>query len=114
MKLYTHAEVLTVFPGLKGRTLQSWCDKKLIRPKRDTSGSGYYRLYSYENLVQIGIVRNLFMVGLSLATIRHTKGFLGGKFDGGFFSINSLGVVLTIQISRGSIMEQINKGLERL
>lgn len=72
---FTHSDVLKIFPWLKARTIISWAERELIRPVLDASGRGSSRVYSYVNIMEIGIVSELLHYGIPFlliqATMRH-------------------------------------------
>ncbi len=57
--------------GISYRQLDYWARTDLIRPSvADASGSGTQRLYSYQDLVQLKIIKQLLEAGLSLKAVR--------------------------------------------
>jgi hypothetical protein len=70
MKLYTHKEVLRIFPNLKTRTLISWSEKGLMSPAIEADGTGSMRRYSFKNLIEIGVIRELIDYRFSHDVIR--------------------------------------------
>ena len=59
MKEYRSKEITRLL-GVGTNQLSHWCTKGLIRPdKREASGSESYHLFSFKNLVEIAIIREL-------------------------------------------------------
>ncbi len=57
--------------GITYRQLDYWARTDFIRPAlADASGSGSQRLYSYQDLVQLRIIKQLLAGGLSLKAVR--------------------------------------------
>lgn len=57
--------------GITYRQLDYWARTDLIRPSlADAAGSGSQRLYSYQDLVQLRIIKQLLAGGLSLKAVR--------------------------------------------
>ena len=62
---FSHSNILQIFPKIKVRSLISWSERKLIIPIQDAAGRGSSRIYSYSNLIEIGIISELFRYSLS-------------------------------------------------
>ncbi len=57
--------------GISYRQLDYWTTTGLVTPSvRDADGSGSQRLYSFEDIVQLRIIKNLLDTGVSLQRIR--------------------------------------------
>jgi DNA-binding transcriptional MerR regulator len=57
--------------GISYRQLDYWTTTRLITPSvRDAEGSGSQRLYSFEDIVQLKVVKRLLDAGISLQQIR--------------------------------------------
>lgn len=57
--------------GITYRQLDYWARTKLCRPSlQDASGSGSQRLYSFEDLVELKLVKRLLDAGVSLQKVR--------------------------------------------
>jgi DNA-binding transcriptional MerR regulator len=68
---YLHRDVVKIFPWLKARTLISWSERGLIVPEiTDAAGRGSSRMYSYSNLIQIGMLAELLRFGIPFTQIR--------------------------------------------
>lgn len=66
---FSHTNILKIFPTIKVRSMISWSERGLIKPLQDASGRGSSRIYSYKNLIQIGIISELLRYGLSFSNI---------------------------------------------
>lgn len=72
---YQHKDIIRVFPDLSPRSLVSWSEKGILIPGvEDARGRGTVRRYSFDNVVQAGIIRELMALGV---TFRIIKNFLG-------------------------------------
>ena len=59
------------------RQLDYWARTGLVRPSiRDAGGSGTQRLYSFQDLVQLKVIKQLLDTGVSLRKIRKATEFL--------------------------------------
>lgn len=71
---FNHSEILKIYPWIKPRTLIYWSERDLIQPDfTDASGRGSSRLYSYTNVIEIGIVSELLSHGIPFS---HIKGIM--------------------------------------
>jgi len=69
--VYQHKDILKVFPDLSARSLVSWTEKGLLVPFHgDAKGRGTVRKYSFDNIVEAGIIRELMSLGLIFRDIR--------------------------------------------
>ena len=63
--------------GISYRQLDYWARTGLVRPSvRDAGGSGTQRLYSFEDLLQLRVVKTLLDTGISLQQIRKAIEYL--------------------------------------
>jgi DNA-binding transcriptional MerR regulator len=63
--------------GITYRQLDYWARSDIIRPSvHDAAGSGTQRLYSYRDLVELKVVKNLLDAGISLQTARKAITYL--------------------------------------
>ncbi len=63
--------------GITYRQLDYWARTDLIRPSMaDASGSGSRRLYSYRNLLELKVVKNLLDSGIRLEQVREIFAYL--------------------------------------
>lgn len=67
---FTHTDILFIYPEVKARTLITWSERALIQPLQDAAGRGSSREYSYINLIEIGIISELYRYGLPFSTIK--------------------------------------------
>ena len=57
--------------GITYRQLDYWARTELVTPSvRDASGSGTQRLYSFQDLVTLRVIKNLLDTGISLQRVR--------------------------------------------
>ncbi len=74
---YQHKDIIKIFPDLSPRSLVSWAEKEILIPGvEDARGRGTVRRYSFDNVIQAGIIRELMALGV---TFRIIKNFLGEK-----------------------------------
>ena len=63
--------------GIRYRQLDYWALTGLVRPTiRDAGGSGTQRLYSFQDLLQLKVVKNLLDAGIALQQIRKAIDYL--------------------------------------
>ncbi|HEY1331719.1 MAG TPA: MerR family transcriptional regulator [Actinomycetota bacterium] len=63
--------------GISYRQLDYWARTKLVTPSvRDAGGSGTQRLYSFQDLVQLKVIKKLLDAGVSLQRIRKAIDYL--------------------------------------
>ena len=63
--------------GISYRQLDYWARTGLVRPSvRDAGGSGTQRLYSFQDLLQLKVVKNLLDAGVELRHIRKAIDYL--------------------------------------
>ena len=63
--------------GISYRQLDYWTTTGLITPSvRDAEGSGTQRLYAFEDIVQLKVIKNLLDAGVSLQRIRAALEFV--------------------------------------
>lgn len=85
--------------GITYRQLDYWARTDLVRPSiTEARGSGSRRLYSYRNLLELRMVRNLLDAGIKLESVRDAFRYLRGRSDADITSahlvINGSSVVL--------------------
>lgn len=66
---FIHRDVMKVFPWIKARTLISWSERGLIEPVSNAAGRGSSRVYSYANLIEIGIISQFLQHGIPFPNI---------------------------------------------
>jgi DNA-binding transcriptional MerR regulator len=77
--------------GVSLRQIQYWDEQGFIRPSVKTAGGrGTKRLYSFSDLVQLKVVKDLGEHGLSLQKIRRCLGHLKQSFPGASEPLQSL------------------------
>src|SRR5881227_590408 len=63
--------------GISYRQLDYWARTELVRPSvRDAGGSGTQRLYSFQDLLQLKVVKSLLDAGVALQQIRRAIDYL--------------------------------------
>ena len=64
--------------GISCRQLDYWARTELVRPSiQDAQGSGTQRLYSFQDLVQLRVIKKLLDAGVSLQRVRKAVEYLG-------------------------------------
>lgn len=75
--------------GISYRQLDYWARTDLIRPSVATaSGSGSRRLYSYQDLLELKVVKSLLDAGLKLEAVREAFGYLRSQLGEDVASAN--------------------------
>jgi DNA-binding transcriptional MerR regulator len=63
--------------GITYRQLDYWARTGLVTPSiKEAGGSGTQRLYSFEDLVQLRVIKRLIDAGVSLQSVRKAIGYL--------------------------------------
>src|SRR5690349_15721927 len=63
--------------GITYRQLDYWARTDLLRPSlADAKGSGTQRRYSYQDLLELKVIKRLLDAGLALPSIRRAVGYL--------------------------------------
>ena len=63
--------------GISYRQLDYWARTNLVRPSlADASGSGTRRLYSYRDLLELKVIKNLLDAGIRLESVRDVFEYL--------------------------------------
>lgn len=99
--------------GISYRQLDYWARTDLIRPSiADAQGSGTQRLYSYRDLVELKIIKQLLDAGVSLRrarkAIEYVRTQLGEELASASLVLNGAGSVLTR--SDGEIIDLMRHG----
>ncbi|MDY6895904.1 MAG: MerR family transcriptional regulator [Thermotogota bacterium] len=55
---------------ITGRQVVSWTEKGVIEPFKDSTGTGVKREYNYTNLLEFGLCKTLFSIGLNFRTVK--------------------------------------------
>jgi hypothetical protein len=66
---FHHTDILKIYPTVKVRSMLTWSERGLIQPLQDAAGRGSSRIYSYKNLIEIGIIGELTRYGFSFSHI---------------------------------------------
>ncbi len=75
--------------GITYRQLDYWARTDLIRPSlEDAAGSGSRRRYSYGDLLELKVVKNLLDAGIRLELVRDVFSYLREKLDEDIASVN--------------------------
>lgn len=70
---------VTKLVGISYRQLDYWARTGLVRPSiKDAQGSGSQRLYSFQDLVSLKVIKNLLDTGVSLQRVRKAVEHLRG------------------------------------
>ena len=64
MERYSHSNVLKIFPDIDPALLKSWRTLGLIAPDLKSKGTGIFKKYTTDNLIEIGVARELFAFGV--------------------------------------------------
>jgi hypothetical protein len=64
MQRYSHSKVLKIFPDIDPSHLKSWLTLGLIAPDLKSKGVGIFKKYTTDNLLEIGVARELFAFGV--------------------------------------------------
>ena len=74
---------MAIFPEIKPISLIKWTERGLIKPVYEPRSSGGKRLYSYKNLIQIGLVNELTLYGMLTPWIKEylTKPQMAENFE---------------------------------
>jgi len=67
MQRYSHSKVLKIFPDIDPALLKTWLTLGLIAPDLKSKGVGVFKKYSTDNLIEIGVSRELFAFGVKQA-----------------------------------------------
>ena len=99
---YTGPEVCNI-TGISYRQLDHWTTTSLVDASiRNIKGSGYHRIYSFQDIIKIKLVNKLREAGVSLQKIRialkNVNNILGKKSNITYVSIFSDGSLSHIHI----------------
>lgn len=87
--------------GISYRQLDHWARTDLVRPSlQDAAGSGSRRRYSYQDLLELKLVKTLLDAGLKLESIRNVFSYLRDRLGEDITSAN-----LVIQGSTSVVIE---------
>ena len=75
--------------GITYRQLDYWARTDLIRPTQtDAAGSGSRRAYSYQNLLELKVVKNLLDAGIRLELVREVFAYLRETLEADIATVN--------------------------
>jgi DNA-binding transcriptional MerR regulator len=99
--------------GISYRQLDYWARTDLIRPSiTDAQGSGTQRVYSYRDLVELRVIKQLLDAGVSLRrarkAIEYLRGQMGEELAAASLVLNGAGSVLAR--SDGEIIDLMRQG----
>jgi DNA-binding transcriptional MerR regulator len=98
--------------GISYRQLDYWARTDLVRPSlADASGSGSRRLYSYRDLLELKVIKNLLDAGIRLESVREVFDYLRRHLNEDIVSahivINGSSVVLC---NGDELIDAVRKG----
>jgi len=99
--------------GISYRQLDYWARTGLVTPSiRAAGGSGTQRLYSFQDLVQLKVIKKLIDVGISLQRIRKAVQYLRQNKDRGLAGITLMsdGVGIYACESEDEIIDLVKRG----
>jgi len=99
--------------GISYRQLDYWARTGLVTPSvREAGGSGTQRLYSFQDLVQLKVIRKLIDAGISLQRVRKAVLFLQDNMKTGPSGITLMsdGVSIYACESEDEIIDLVRKG----
>lgn len=98
--------------GISYRQLDYWTTTGLVRPSvRDADGSGSQRLYAFDDIVQLRIIKNLLDTGVSLQRIRAAIEFVRERgLDLRHVTLLSDGTTVYALDDQREIIDLIRKG----
>ena len=68
--------------GISYRQLDYWARTNLVRPSSlDAAGSGSRRVYSYRDLLELRVIKNLLDAGIKLESVREVFNYLRNHVD---------------------------------
>ena len=99
--------------GISYRQLDYWARTGLVTPSvRNAGGSGTQRLYSFQDLVELKVIRKLLDTGISLQRIRKAVQYLRGHMGSrpASMTLMSDGVRVYAATSPDEIVDLVSKG----
>ena len=111
---YTGPEVCKI-TGITYRQLDHWTTTSLVDASiRNIKGSGYHRIYSFQDIIKIKLVNKLREAGVSLQKIRlalkNVKQILGKNIDISDVSIFSDGKSIYVITNNNEMLDLIKQG----
>jgi DNA-binding transcriptional MerR regulator len=105
----TAAEIV----GISYRQLDYWARTDLIRPSlADARGSGTRRRYSYSDLLELRVIKNLLDAGIKLESVRTIFAYLRDHLDGDISSANLVinGSTSVVVQTDGELIDVLKSG----
>jgi DNA-binding transcriptional MerR regulator len=98
--------------GITYRQLDYWARTDLVRPSlADASGSGSRRKYSYQDLLELRMIKNLLDAGIRLETVRDVFTNLRSYVGGDITSANLVIAGSTVVLCDGDeLVDVVRKG----
>ena len=111
---YTGPEVCKI-TGISYRQLDHWTSTALINASiRNIKGSGYHRIYSFQDIIQIKLVNKLREAGVSLQKIRialkNIESILGDNINISDVSVFSDGKSIYVISDNDQMIDLLKKG----
>ena len=111
---YTGPEVCKI-TGITYRQLDHWTPSSLIKASiRNLKGSGFHRVYSFQDIIQIKLVNKLREAGVSLQKIRialkNIKSILGDNINISDVSVFSDGKSIYVISDNDQMIDLLKKG----
>jgi hypothetical protein len=111
---YTGPEVCKI-TGITYRQLDHWTTSSLIKASiRNIKGSGFHRIYSFQDIIQIKLVNKLRKAGVSLQKIRialkNIVNILGDNINISDVSIFSDGKSIYVISDNDQMLDLLKKG----
>ena len=111
---YTGPEVCNI-TGISYRQLDHWTTTKLINASvRNIKGSGFHRIYSFNDIVLVKLVKKLRSAGISLQKIRialkNVNDLLGKNSNISDVSIFSDGASIYVLTDNDQMIDLLKKG----
>src|SRR4030042_3105506 len=66
---FTHNEVIKIFK-LPPRTIVHWSQSGLVEAEIEARGAGSKREYNFKNLLEFGLCKELFNIGLGIQSVK--------------------------------------------
>src|SRR3954454_4848553 len=98
--------------GISYRQLDYWARTELVRPSiQDAQGSGTQRLYSFQDLVQLRVIKKLLDAGVSLQRVRKAVEYLqSNKMPAAGVTLMSDGNRIYAVVSPDAVVDLLSKG----
>ena len=111
---YTGPEVCKI-TGITYRQLDHWTTSSLIKASiRNLKGSGFHRVYSFQDIIQIKLVNKLREAGVSLQKIRialkNIESILGDNINVSDVSVFSDGKSIYVISDNDQMIDLLKKG----